>query len=107
MKTMPFGKFKGVLIADLPSDYLHWLFGEVKLREPLRTLIAEEHCTRFSQHATAKRPRPEVLTMAKELVSAGYRKLSLQHHPDRNGDHKTMVLVNDAADFLRTRLRST
>ena len=23
-KSMPFGKFKGRLIADLPGNYLHW-----------------------------------------------------------------------------------
>jgi len=27
-RTMPFGKHKGVLIADLPGNYLNWFFRE-------------------------------------------------------------------------------
>jgi len=28
--VMPFGKFKGQPICDIPSNYLHWLFDEAK-----------------------------------------------------------------------------
>jgi len=105
---MPFGKYKGVLIADLPADYLRWLFEQVELREPLRSFIHNEYHARFSKRtASAKQPLPEVITMAEELLSAGYRKLAQRHHPDHGSDHKTMVLVNNAADFLRQSLRST
>lgn len=107
MKVMPFGKFKGVLIADLPDDYVRWLFEQVELREPLRSAVAADHCRRFTPHGTAKRPPSEVVTMAEEIVSAGFRKLAQLHHPDHGGDHTTMILVNHAADLLRARLRST
>lgn len=105
---MPFGKYQGVLIADLPDDYLSWLFTKLELREPLRTKVGTEYHARFSRRtSTATPPLPEVITMAEELVSAGYRKLAHRHHPDHGGDHAAMVLVNNAADYLRTRLRST
>lgn len=103
---MPFGKYRGVLLADLPDDYLAWLFTKLELREPLRTQVGAEYHARFSRRtSTATQPLPEVITMAEELVSAGFRKLANQHHPDHGGDHKTMVLVNNAADFLRQSLR--
>lgn len=104
--TMPFGRYKGVFIADLPADYLRWRFEQVELREPLRSFIHNEYHARFSRRTASRRPLPEVLTMAEELLSAGYRKLAQRHHPDHGGDHKTMVLVNNAADLLRQTLRS-
>jgi len=104
---MPFGKYQGVLVADLPDDYLHWLHEKVSLREPLRTAVQREFESRFSrENATATRPPSEILTMAEELVSVGYRKLAQLHHPDHGGDHRAMTLVNNAADFLRKTLRS-
>jgi hypothetical protein len=35
---MPFGKFKGTSIRDLPGDYLRWL-GTIKLHGPLRAAV--------------------------------------------------------------------
>lgn len=40
--TMPFGKHKGKLLADLDDDYLTWLHNEAELREPLATKVREE-----------------------------------------------------------------
>jgi len=104
MMRMPFGKFKGVLVADLPDDYLEWLINVVEMREPLKTVVKEEHDRRFAASATAELPT-EVRTMAAEIVSAGYRKLALQHHPDHGGQTRTMQLINAAADFLRSKVR--
>lgn len=90
---MPFGKYKGVLLADLPDDYLSWLATKLDLREPLRTQVRTEYHTRFSRRGSATTlPRPEVMTMAEELLSAGYRKLAQRHHPDHGGDH-TLTMV--------------
>lgn len=34
---MPFGKYKGVELADIPADYIDWLLGNIDdLREPLK-----------------------------------------------------------------------
>jgi hypothetical protein len=35
-----------------------------------------------------------------ELVRAAYRALAQLHHPDRGGDHETMVAINRAFDAL-------
>jgi hypothetical protein len=35
---MPFGKYKGMFLEDLPSDYIVWCLGSLAdLREPLKT----------------------------------------------------------------------
>jgi uncharacterized protein (DUF3820 family) len=40
---MPFGKYKGARLADIPSDYLEWLISTAaNLRPPLRRAIVME-----------------------------------------------------------------
>ena len=38
MNAMPFGKFKGTPIAELPAPYVAWL-SQQDLRDPLKALI--------------------------------------------------------------------
>jgi hypothetical protein len=37
---MPFGKHRGVAVAEIPESYLRWLHETVSLREPLKTAVA-------------------------------------------------------------------
>lgn len=46
---MPFGKFKGILLADLPDGYLEWLVGLGDLREPLSSAVADEYRDQFGE----------------------------------------------------------
>lgn len=39
---MPFGKYKGKLIVDLPDEYLEWLSGVGDLHPPLSIAIMRE-----------------------------------------------------------------
>ena len=39
---MPFGKYAGHEIGELPDDYLLWLLENVELRDPLLSAIEEE-----------------------------------------------------------------
>ena len=39
---MPFGKFKGTKLANVPADYLLYCYREFSLQEPLKMYI-EEH----------------------------------------------------------------
>ena len=39
---MPFGKFKGAPLAEIPDSYILWLVDNVELREPLLSGIAVE-----------------------------------------------------------------
>ncbi|KWF21281.1 DUF3820 family protein [Burkholderia pseudomultivorans] len=41
--TMPFGKYKGRLIADLPGNYLNWLAREGFPRGEIGRLLALMH----------------------------------------------------------------
>jgi hypothetical protein len=39
------------------------------------------------------------------IISAGYRTLAAQHHPDAGGSHEKMTKLNQARDNLKTRAR--
>jgi hypothetical protein len=39
---MPFGRYRGWSLDELPDDYLEWLDGLDDLREPLRSAVARE-----------------------------------------------------------------
>jgi hypothetical protein len=104
MMTMPFGKYRGTRLEDVPSDYLRWCLDDcdfVASRPRLRAAIAAEWQRRLnpppppSADATV---RPILL----EFVRAGFRALVQRHHPDHHGgDHTAMVRVNQQAETLR------
>ena len=97
--TMPFGKYRGAYISDLPNDYLFWLASLPDLRRPLRYAVEVEVQHRL--HAA-----PAVATVSVDgdlvvaLVEAGRRALALRLHPDRGGDGELLARANDAADKL-------
>lgn len=39
--VMPFGKYKGRVIADIPEDYLHWFADNVKAKPVLAEAVAK------------------------------------------------------------------
>ena len=39
---MPFGKYKGVIIADLPTDYIQWMQKNLQLKGCLKSAIDQE-----------------------------------------------------------------
>lgn len=100
---MPFGKFKGRRITDLPDAYVAWLLG-LDLREPLRSAVVAEAAARGLLVGYVPRLRP-ARAVAEELIGAGLRALARRHHPDVGGDVTEMQQVNAAASWLRGRLR--
>jgi hypothetical protein len=108
---MPFGKFKGALLRELPDDYLCWLRSECDLREPLRMRVEREYQRRIRPHERHRRsasPAPAALppTMretAIEIVRAGFRALAQRRHPDHGGRHEQMLelsMVREALERL-------
>jgi hypothetical protein len=103
---MPFGKHRGSEIADLPDDYLEWLLGLGDgLREPLRSAVTAEWRSRQRPTAVVKALPEPVVSAAQQIVTAGYRKLAIERHPDRGGETGQMTALNLAAEVLRDWLR--
>jgi hypothetical protein len=101
---MPFGRWKGVPVTDLPDDYLQWLVDEVDMQPWLDRAVRAEYASRQGTQAHTplihRLPVGASIEMALRLVDAGRRALARAHHPDAGGDHETMTTVNTSADWL-------
>src|SRR4051812_27713338 len=96
--TMPFGKYAGRCLEDLPDSYLAWLLS-IDLRGGLRFAVAEEWERRHHRYADPPDPptdrhlvalEPDQVVLARDLIQAGYRTLARQVHPDTGGSHEQM-----------------
>lgn len=104
---LPFGKFKGWALDEVPLAYLAWLHDECDLREPLATAVADELRFRLDVElspspAPQLAPPADVAREVAELIVAGYRALALRRHPDHGGDGRSMGRLNDAVAWCRT-----
>jgi hypothetical protein len=95
---MPFGQYKHSL-SSLPDDYLDWLC--TIAHEPLLSHVQKEIRRRYV-HQAAPHSAPAVpLSMARRIVTCGFRHLAQELHPDHGGDHRAMLELNAAHDWLR------
>ena len=127
---MPFGKYVGQELADIPLDYLRWLLRTVHLRsDALReeaeeltgmeaSAPAEEASDPWTRRASSGQRRPPSQPWAPPpppppsfdadgfvfdvitAVNKWRRKQAWQHHPDRGGDLRVMQAINGAGDDL-------
>ena len=108
--TMPFGKYAGALLTDLPDQYLAWLqTPPVVLREPLKSFVADEAARRErlrDAQRAADLVTPDVIDAANEIIKHGVRALTRTRHPDAGGSVDAMAAVNNAAELLRAMLNN-
>jgi uncharacterized protein (DUF3820 family) len=101
---MPFGKYKGSNICDIPSDYLAWLTENARtLRPGQRQAIMQELDLRELDSIDFD----AILTPARaagwwsSMIRQWHREMALQFHPDRGGSVEAMKVINHAADRLK------
>ena len=108
MRGLPFGKYKGVPLEDVPSEYLRWLL-KIDLYPRTRGLVEDELAARRNgAHGPSLRlcpVNPGEVPIARQVVEAGHRSLARVHHPDRGGRTEDMQLVNAIAGRLLEVLR--
>ena len=102
---MPWGKYRGEPIAELPTSYLAWVLDETNIGEPHRSAIREELAERLDLAPEVRhvpiQPPAEPASVFRAMVAEGYKTLTLKHHPDRGGDLVAMQRVNAARDWAR------
>jgi hypothetical protein len=106
---MPFGKFRGVPLSEVPTSYLRWALENIALKYGLDGEIRHELRNRAAREAFERSiPMPKGLqiTVALKLVEAGRRTLAKAHHPDLGGSTEAMQTVNQVADALSELLGS-
>jgi hypothetical protein len=103
---MPFGKYRGWLLRDIPEDYLRWLLsGQIELRAPLEASVKAELDARFQERIRSNstgEPIPPFVDVATatRIVKTGRRALAVRVHPDTGGSNEEMALINLVADWL-------
>jgi hypothetical protein len=107
--TMPFGKYKGVEVIDLPDSYICWLIDEVDLFGQLHLEVQREYFQRLHQAESRNdgatiRIAPADVELARLIVNHGYRSASKLFHPDAGGDPAMMVRLNAVVESLRSQL---
>ena len=93
---MPFGKFSGLPLADIPTDYLTWLLSLADLREPLKSAAWAEYRRRVDAQGGQA-----VSTLGADAIKAIYRTLAFKWHPDRGGTKEAMQAVNEFYEALQ------
>jgi uncharacterized protein (DUF3820 family) len=88
---MPFGRYRGSCLNELPDGYLIWLAENVELREPLLSGVLME----FKERGLTMDQRPTTANPEPDKVKAAYRELSQRFHPDRiGGDGEAQRALN-------------
>jgi uncharacterized protein (DUF3820 family) len=97
---MPFGKYRGQPIAEIPTAYLKWLL-TIDIWSDLRYSVTEELELRREgfDRGPKQTPAPTV------DVAGWYRQLSMRFHPDRGGSKEAMQAVNAAKELLERMLK--
>jgi hypothetical protein len=106
MHRMPFGKYRGRSLRQIPLSYLCWVLESVReISSSLRAAIRDEIRERLGLHPPPPPPPPPPPSCrtCSELRSrwrSVYRKLVMLVHPDRGGSHDAMILINEVNEWF-------
>lgn len=93
---MPFGKYRGSAVEDIPLDYLQWLVRTVDLRGTLAEAVSRAISEKAeNDHYYSPPPEPPMT-----LIRLTYRTLALKWHPDRGGSVQAMQALNEFFEAL-------
>jgi hypothetical protein len=116
MRTMPFGKHKGLPFCDIPTSYLEWLLSgcdsiDSRLRRAVeselddRTLYGDAHAPDARGETCLQLAVPsKYQPLIAEIIQRGYRAASLKHHPDQGGSATEFRELHTAYEWLRERV---
>jgi hypothetical protein len=127
---MPFGKYKGVLFENIPTDYLRWVLRECQgasetLKGLIRDVLLERQRQAYGYYSSngngddeddeddedddedeqPHSPPPPANGDLRQMVKEWFASLARDYHPDRTGDNgAAMKVVNEAYERLRKRM---
>jgi len=88
---MPFGKYKGEALCDLPSNYLMHSFENFDLPDELSDQIKDEIIARLGG----------INSITSIDVNKVFRSLSKIYHPDKGGSEDAMKAINEFKNMLQ------
>ena len=102
-QRMPFGKYKGIDISKLPSNYLLYALEAFDLPDELAMeltttlhdrLISMPNCGMYFENIVFR------VGIEEHKIKSVYKALTLKYHPDRGGSHEAMQAINEFRDLL-------
>jgi hypothetical protein len=93
---MPFGKYKGLMVEEVPIEYLHWLWSNVSLFDPLKSEVHFQIYGFDLPTANTVNDIPE-----NDEISRIYKQLAMKWHPDRGGTKEAMQAINEFREMLK------
>jgi hypothetical protein len=115
MPVMPFGKFAGQRLAEVPFGYLLWCVEEMEaLRPETRRLIERELADRvmvwplvrqeivaaYHQGYAHGQNAVQPAATSPKRVREVFHRLCLRHHPDRGGTVEAMAAINELYEAM-------
>ena len=100
---MPFGKYQGQSVYDIPIDYIYWLKNNASLFGELEDIVDERiEKAEQEQYEEAQRENSQLVTAFEMgLLKTIYRRIAMKWHPDQGGSTQAMPAVNEFYDELR------
>jgi hypothetical protein len=110
---MPFGKYRGCHVDEVPANYLEWAVKQQGLDESLRRCIKDRlrrvACVRVEGPIAWPRDWDRLAAewrafkdayhrTARESLTAAYRETAERYRPDRGGSPEAMAAVNELHD---------
>lgn len=95
---LPFGKFNGEKLTDVPTWYLEWLGQQKWFADKFPQLAAE--AKRILDDDDDDAPQPAT-GLSRDVLKTWRRSMLAKWHPDKpNGSHEGFVAVQDAIETL-------
>ncbi len=100
---IPFGKYRGCFVSQLPTQYMAWCLSSLDKLEPyLRLAMRREISYRGELEDEAVETQgTRQLGNVKKVVQRCYREMTMKWHPDRGGSHESMIAIGDFHDRLQ------
>jgi putative quorum-sensing-regulated virulence factor len=105
---MPFGRYRGEMLTEVPLGYLAWVLEATDVRPLLADAIREEIAERLRLAprvvtVPVSAPPPAAIHGAvRDLLRAGFRTLAPERHPDRGGTNDGMRRLLEARQWLES-----
>lgn len=100
--NMPFGKYKGWRLCDIPHGYLLWVIDNLTDLSPtLESAICDVLGIHDATDYASAAPNGPPISDAAKLVRSWHHTMTRKYHPDRGGTHEQMLVVNEGAELLK------
>jgi hypothetical protein len=110
---MPFGKHKGIVLENLPVDYLDWVLGWMDSEDSgwmsySRKRLFDAMEDEWDRRQSGTRPKEvakskmsaAARSLKSEFIKSGYRAMSLKYHPDKGGTSEQMIALKELKEAL-------